>query len=41
VAEEGINAVEMASCHTDTIFLFEEEDAFRAYEILSAHVRAR
>ncbi len=41
VAEEGINAVEMVSCHTDTIFLFEEQDAFRAYEILSEHIRAR
>jgi hypothetical protein len=41
VAEKGINAVEMVSCHTDTIFLFEEKDAFRAYEILSEHVRAR
>jgi hypothetical protein len=41
VAEEGINAVEMVSCHTETIFLFEESDAFRAYEILSEHIRAR
>jgi hypothetical protein len=41
VAGEGINAVEMVSCHMDTIFLFEERDAFRAYDILSEHVRAR
>lgn len=34
VAERGINAVEVISCFTDTLFIVEERDIMAAYEIL-------
>ena len=35
LAEAGINILEVLSCYTDTIFIVEEDDATKAYKILS------
>jgi aspartokinase len=35
LSHNGINVVEMASCYTDVIFIVDEKDMTRAYEILS------
>jgi len=34
LSHNGINVVEMASCYTDVIFIVDEKDMMRAYEIL-------
>lgn len=35
LASNGINIIEVVSCYTDTIFVVEEKDAVKAFEILS------
>jgi aspartokinase len=34
LSQNGINVVEMASCYTDVIFIVDEKDMMRAYDIL-------
>jgi hypothetical protein len=36
IAAEGINVLEIISCHTDTILIVKNSDAVRVYEILNA-----
>ncbi|MFH1424993.1 MAG: ACT domain-containing protein [archaeon] len=39
LSAEGINIVEVISCYTDTIFIVDEKDATKAYELLSAKMK--
>jgi hypothetical protein len=40
LASKGINFVEVISCHKDNMFLIEEKDLFRSFEILNGLIRA-
>jgi hypothetical protein len=40
LANNGINIVEVLSCYTDTIFIIDESDATKAYEILSSKTKS-
>jgi len=39
LSERGVNAVEVVSCYTDSIFIVEEKDMMKAYNILSGCIK--
>lgn len=41
LSHSGINVVEMTSCFTDVIFIVEEKDIMRAYEVLGESFRSK
>ena len=39
LSQNGVNVVEMASCYTDVIFIVEEKDMMKAYDVLDHSFR--
>jgi aspartokinase len=40
LSQNGVNVIEMASCYTDVIFIVEEKDMMKAYDVLGHSFRS-